>query len=570
MRLNHKIIILTTVVVLAAVVPLALYLNNRISADMDESLAHFEANAFSMRRDHLCSVTEIVFSMARDYQERARAGEFSDAEARRRFLARTQNLRYDGGRGYFWIHEFLPTAGKDSPVVVMHPTSPGVVGRPVDEFRDLTILPRVMFKGRLWDVHDPELAARGVHTSAFLLEMNRVCLSSGEGFVEYFWKKPLPDSGVTDEGYRKLSFVKLIPKWNWVIGSGIYLDDIEYDIEMRHNELDSNFRQAVMGGVMLLIVVLAVCLAVTLELTSLVTRPLRNLADASRELSAGRTLPALPAPGGDELGDLQSAFTTMASAIELREEELRARATELERLNESLQVLGRAKTTILTNVSHELKTPLTTILGYVELLHAGSYGPINDVQKSKLSVCIRNVDLLVTLINEILMLADAASRLRGPGQLVSLDLVISRALESIRPRAEEKRICLEFSRASESASLTVCVDPARLAQVFRHLLANAIKFSPPDSSVTVLMGPSEDGTRAVIALSDFGIGIPPQELERVFDEFYQVDASTTRLHGGMGIGLAIAKLIVEQEGGAIVITSEVGRGTTVSVQIPLA
>lgn len=570
MRLRHRFILLTSTLLLLAVGILSWYVDRQVRRGFATTLDHYERQSIEYQREHLGSVVNLALGLAEQYKARARGGEFSDTEARRRFLAALRALRYDDGIGYFWVHELRPRAGETVARVVMHATSSSVVSTPIDGWTDLDRLESIVVDGKLISARSPLLAERGIFPTPFLRVANTLCERPEQGgFVEYYWKKPRADTVPTEEGYLKLSLVRLIPGWNWVIGSGVYLDEIEADLAARRGELDARFHETLWTGSLVVILILAGSVLVTLLVSRRMTRPLSALADTARAIAAGdRPHLSGGAAHHDEVGSLQDAFAKMGDSIARREDELRERALQLERLNEDLSVLSRTKGMILANVSHELKTPLATIRGYCELLRSGSFGPLHDLQREKLTHCIRRADELTMLINEILSFAEVGSRV--PGAFLPLDLrdVVRRAVSLLQPRAGDRGIALAMDLVE--TPVVVHAESDRLEQVFRHLVDNAIKFSSPGGTVRIAVRPDPVAGRAVVRIGDEGQGIPSEERERVFSEFYQVDPTPSRRHGGLGLGLAIARVIVEQSAGSIRVESEVGRGTTVTVDFPLA
>ncbi len=568
MKLRQKFVLLTSVLLLLAVGGVSVYVDRQVRRDFAATLTHFEREAMASRRAHLQSVVSMAHGIAGHYLRRVHTGELTDTEGRRRFLAHLSSLRYDRGIGYFWIHDFRPQPGDSVARVAMHGTFPPAIGTPIAAWTDLDRLDLIMHDGRLWPATSPALAEHGIRPTAFLLAANELCATSGEGFLEYFWRKPAVDSGTTREGYRKLSLVKLIPEWDWVIGSGIYLDDIENEVALRRVELESRFREVLTLGVLVVVLILACSILATFYFSARLTGPLSLLAESAEDLARGGQPEIRPSRNaGDEVGALERSFASMSEAIRRREGELKERAADLERLNDDLKVLSRTKGMILANVSHELKTPLAAIRGYCELLRSGSFGPLHDIQREKLSHCIRNADALVSLINEILSFAEAGSRVPGAPSDVDLRAVMGDAAEACRARAAERGV--KVTLRLPEVPVVVRGEPERLTQVFRHLLDNAIKFSPAEGKVSIGLVTLDAGRSAEVRVQDEGLGIPAEEMARVFSDFYQVDPTPSRKHGGLGLGLAIARVIVEQNGGSIRLEGGEGRGVEVIVRFPL-
>lgn len=240
------------------------------------------------------------------------------------------------------------------------------------------------------------------------------------------------------------------------------------------------------------------------------------------------------------------------------EEVTRARE-KLHEANEELKTLDEMKTNLLSNVSHELRTPLVSVMGYTDMIHNEKAGPINETQKEYLAISLRNVERLVTLIENLL---DFSRLHQGAETLVfdTFDLVdcVKSSMQVLEPVANSRKIKLVLD-APEDAVI-VEGDKGKLGQVFNNLLSNAVKFNDAGGSVTVTIEPN--GDRINVSVADTGIGIPEEALDKVFTRFYQYDSSSTRKYGGTGIGLAIAQDIVRMHGSHITVASEAGVGST--------
>jgi signal transduction histidine kinase/HAMP domain-containing protein len=225
----------------------------------------------------------------------------------------------------------------------------------------------------------------------------------------------------------------------------------------------------------------------------------------------------------------------------------------------------RAQEEFFALVSHELRTPLTAILGYVELLLAEDGETIADEHQRHLEVVERNAQRLLRLVGDLLFAAQVehGSLLFEP-RAVDLGELARDAVDAARPRAESAGI--ELSTQIEAVG--PCLgDHDRLAQVLDNLISNALKFTPPGGRVTVQLG--QDGASARLAVGDTGVGIPAEDLSRLFDRFYRATNATARAVPGLGLGLTIVRAIVEGHGGSVHVDSDVGRGTTFAVLLPL-
>jgi PAS domain S-box-containing protein len=287
---------------------------------------------------------------------------------------------------------------------------------------------------------------------------------------------------------------------------------------------------------------------------------------------ANVTITALRDDAGKLLGyakitrDLTEAkrVEAMESTTQQREEMLDAERTA----RMSAQRATRLKDEFLATLSHELRTPLSAILGWTQVLLRGATPKGPEEQKRAIEVIDRNARAQVQLIDDLLDLSRIMTgKLRLDLHQVSFSSVVEAAVDSAKPAAETKGIRLKaiFGAGQDIIS----ADSGRLQQVVWNLLTNAIKFTPKGGQVQVLV--QRVNSHLELSVSDTGIGIPPSYLPHVFDRFSQKDASTTRAFGGLGLGLAICKQLVELHGGAITAVSEgEGKGATFSVHLPLS
>ena len=235
-------------------------------------------------------------------------------------------------------------------------------------------------------------------------------------------------------------------------------------------------------------------------------------------------------------------------------------------LNAEAREANRIKDEFLTTLSHELRTPLSAILGWTRILRAGKADPGQTAHG--LEVIERNVLAQAKLIDDLLDVSRIITgKLRLSIRTVPLLPVIEAAIESMRPAADAKEIRICFESRVPAGEDEVVGDPDRLQQVVWNLVSNAIKFTPPRGRVEVELARTE--SLFEIRVSDTGKGIAPEFLSHVFDRFRQADSTSTRTHGGLGIGLAIARHLVELHGGSITAESEgIDRGATFHVHFP--
>jgi signal transduction histidine kinase/DNA-binding response OmpR family regulator len=234
-------------------------------------------------------------------------------------------------------------------------------------------------------------------------------------------------------------------------------------------------------------------------------------------------------------------------------------------LYERTKELDRLKSEFVAVVSHEVRTPLTSIKGSLELLGDDRFLQLPPPQKELLGICQANTERLITLINDILDFSKLeASKLPMTMEPVDLKHVLSEVVENIRNLAAMKKVEIDV-RVDDSTG-SVDADPMRVGQVVTNLVGNAIKFSPEGAHVEIFA--SGDESLVTVSVKDYGRGIAPRDLNRLFQRFAQLDSSTTRKAGGTGLGLVISKGIVEQHGGKIWVESALDQGSTFSFSLP--
>lgn len=246
-------------------------------------------------------------------------------------------------------------------------------------------------------------------------------------------------------------------------------------------------------------------------------------------------------------------------------EQLLLSATRQHELAEAAQKASQIKDEFLATLSHELRTPLTSIVGWADLLGESNLDPVTSLRA--VEVIRRNARMQGQLIDDLLDVACIITgKLRMTVQPVDLGTIIIAAVDGLRPAAEAKEIRLQLQL--DSASGQVSGDPDRLQQVAWNLVSNAIKFTPTGGHVIV--GLDRVDSNAEITVSDTGQGIAPEFLPHVFDRFRQADATSTRAFGGLGLGLAIVRQLVELHGGKVRVDSAgEGLGSTFTLSLPL-
>ena len=344
--------------------------------------------------------------------------------------------------------------------------------------------------------------------------------------------------------------------------------------------LQDRLRVQFMIVALLLILTTGVALFMSSRLQSLVSEPVSALARTASEVSARGDYGIRAArTTDDELGVLVDAFNRMLERIQLREGELSAANEELRKEiadrrraeQERAELLvrereaNRLKDEFLATLSHELRTPLNAILGWTKLMRSGAV-PAVGIDRA-LEKIERNAQVQSRLVEDLLEVSRIASgKLRLDVRSFDLGALITTAIDSIRPAAEARGVAID--RIFEAPAFPTAGDPDRLQQVIWNLLSNAVKFTPSGGAVMVRL--RRDGAGDELSVSDTGIGIEPAFLPNVFDMFRQADASSTRAHGGLGLGLSIVKNLVEMHGGDVRVQSDgLNRGACFIVRLPV-
>jgi signal transduction histidine kinase len=303
----------------------------------------------------------------------------------------------------------------------------------------------------------------------------------------------------------------------------------------------------------------------------IIVKPVKHLKEVSDAISAGELNVRSEIQTGDEFEDLSHAFNRMLRNLVSMQDQWRKvnadldrKVDELAQANMALYESNRLKSDFLATMSHELRTPLNSILGFSEVL--GSGDSLSEKQQRWVGNIRTSGQRLLNLINDILDLAKIeAGKMQVRVEDFNLQAVCEGLLNMFRPLAEKKNIDL---RAQFDPALpTLRQDLTKLQQILQNLLSNAVKFTPEGGRVLLTAEP--DGRHVVLTVSDTGVGIAPEEQELVFQKFRQSGNPLTREHAGTGLGLSIVRELCKLLGGEITLHSELGRGSTFTVRLPL-
>jgi signal transduction histidine kinase len=293
--------------------------------------------------------------------------------------------------------------------------------------------------------------------------------------------------------------------------------------------------------------------------------PVRAAESFLSDVAEGKFGGTVSVPNGDEFGALAARLNETSRELARLDAEQRAAADVLRSLNARLEQASRAKSEFLANMSHELRTPLNAILGFTEMIQDDLYGELPADLKEPLADIQTNGHHLLRLINDVLDLSKIeAGRMELSLGDYAVEDVVGTVRASLRSLASERG--LELVAEVEPNLPVAHGDGKRITQCLMNLVGNALKFTRQGR---VAIGVERVGDLLRYRVSDTGIGIPADQIDAVFAEFKQVDATTTRDFGGTGLGLSITRKFVELHGGRIWVESELGKGSTFYFTIPV-
>jgi signal transduction histidine kinase len=327
--------------------------------------------------------------------------------------------------------------------------------------------------------------------------------------------------------------------------------------------VDRQMRSSLWLSALILGLGLALAHWVSVALASGITRDVERLRAGVQRIQEGRLDERVSVHSRDEIEELSEAFNLMA-------DELLTTIRQLRDANRELETLDQTKADLVANVSHELKTPLTALRGYLELMTDGGLGQFSEDAQRAVMVCRKNVQRLSIRVEELVQLSrlDRFTALDSVREEVDLRPILESIIDTFKPRLEEGRfdVVLQF----EPNVPPVEASPEQVERIFLNLFDNAVKFTT--SGGTVVLGVEacdhEEREGVLVRIQDSGVGIPHSELTRIFDRFHQVDPSSRRRFGGMGLGLSLVRSIVEAHRGFVWAESEEGIGSTFFVWLP--
>jgi signal transduction histidine kinase len=249
------------------------------------------------------------------------------------------------------------------------------------------------------------------------------------------------------------------------------------------------------------------------------------------------------------------------------EERVRERTAELSRALERLSELNQLKANFVANISHELRTPMTHIIGYLDLMADDTFGSLSDQQREALDTIHRASERLHDLIEDLIQFSDTShGGISLNLQPMSLRDSIQEVMSRLLAKAQRGKVRIDIQLPPDLPP--VRADHRRIIWVISQLMDNGIKFTPSGGTVTIRAG--QAAKRVWVTVADTGIGIPADRMKELFEPFHQLDGSSTRRHGGTGMGLSLCRQIVEAHGSKMTVQSAEGKGSTFLFDLPVA
>lgn len=442
------------------------------------------------KHNQLKYLTQNVIELAKHYHDRVTSGELTQEESQQRLLERIRYMRYgDEGKEYFWVHNM-------DYVMLMHPY--------------MTELENTDMK-----VYEDPAGTRMVY------DMVEIAKKSGSGFVEYMW--PLRDN--MEQIEEKLSYVELFEPWGWVIGTGIYYDEINQSISAITKRTNK-----VLTTIFLTILAISIYILI------------RNIRLEKKRASIE-----------------EERITLIQNLKETNQ--------KLEKTSKELQEANKTKDMFLANISHDLRTPLNGILGFSKLIEEASPEDRQELFDKYVVYIEKSGKYLLNMINDILDLSKMQAGKSEPEKTIfNLNELLSDVIQSLSFFALEKDIELSMNVPEDSSSsdpLFIEADKTMMNKVFYNLLSNAIKYTPEGKKVGITL--KENRKNLIIQIWDQGIGIPKEAQKKVFEPFVQVNNIK---YTGTGLGLTISEDIIKMHGGSLTLESVEGEGSEFTVSLP--
>lgn len=324
---------------------------------------------------------------------------------------------------------------------------------------------------------------------------------------------------------------------------------VGYDVAANRRAIDAVLRASLRRFLIVAAFALLAGVLAAAALGANLARPIRRLVEGARVLGSGDLKRKIPVDREDELGELSREFNLMG---------------------DKLAAIDEMKQSFLATVTHDLRTPLSSIKGYVEMILAGMSGDITPKQRNQLEIVRQSTNQLSHLISEILDLSKLeAGKMEFDLRPARLEEIAGRVHDLMQVLADQYKLKLELLTEKDLPSVEADAD--QMQRVITNLVSNALKFTPEGGTITVSVGTRDAGRAVLVAVKDTGPGIPKDSLGQMFGKFFQVRETLAKARKrGTGLGLSICKHIVEAHGGRIWVESDYGRGSTFAFTLPAA
>jgi len=319
---------------------------NQLTNYGDQSAKKMEEQILKRHKERLKNLGNTVYSLFTYYNQKVIDGEMSLEEAQRSVLERIKVMRYDNGGGYYWVHTAkVPT----KPIMVLNPAKPQLNGKDLSAINDFNAIKKVFYKGKIYP-KDAEVIKNNIKASNFFVKMNKVCVEKGAGFVKYHWPKA-GENIDKDVGYPKLSYVKLFKPWGWVVGTGVYIDDVSKEVNKVNSSALSNVQKATWKIALAIVICLVIAISFAIGFASKIVNPIKNMVNKAQAIADGDLTVDIDIDTEDEVGALGEAFNRMAENLRHMINDVNQAANKVSDASDELSLSSQQVTSSIEEVA---------------------------------------------------------------------------------------------------------------------------------------------------------------------------------------------------------------------------